>query len=358
MRTGITTRKQILMAALVVLPAAPTSLLHAQPTSRPAKTAKPPSDATPPDPASGQAPVPPELWQAYLDGLQGKPLYEVMRALSPELVEPALERWSQDLQRKITFGANDWWTYVSQFVGRVDERRGGVAYPAFGNSDTKRLAERVHPLLRVDVGDRGPIELVRGDRGHERPGKDSIRLYDSETGAAYLIDPDLRESLAFPILYFVRIQHPFHQRIEVFQAKNESLTNIVEQLSKMAGIDYDYAINSALSDSIRLTLKLKGKSIERCLGVAASVANWEVSFYGFRERNRKPAIPSIYLHEVIGVLEDRDRINLESKPDPPIETPLDALRFCVFRAVEKMKNDKSIVVSLRPKLATAEQEKK
>ena len=343
-------KKLVSAMFLAVIAGAQERAVGVQPTTRPA-TLRHVSDNRlwTPELLSEYGPLrgwEPALWDRFVKGLKTTAAYEAGRALSPALVQPQLDKWSGQLSRKLTIAGSGWVDLMLEYS----------------------LRER----LTVDIGEGRVLTLIPEQAQFKRRPKqfldqhryiNIVLMLDSQKGKeyAYLVPPESLEPLRFATLRSVAVQHALNQRIEAFQAKNESLTDVVERLCQTVGPQHNFAINSALADPIHMSMRINNRTVAECLRVVAGVADWELSFsFSGQFRPDKPAQirdAHILFDRVVSVFENRGRDDGIQQDDPEVETPMDALKLWVFDAARRLDED-SYVISLRPQSPKCEERKK
>lgn len=309
-----------------------TSLAAAQSQTPPPSTdrAKPAADQIPAGalefslwPQPVPAPIPEELWSAYLERLKLKSAYQVGLALSPVVFEPERERLTEECKRKVTFWTDRW---VELMFSAQDE--------------FKSLRRQ----LGVDLGNGRILALYRIRRSWQGSDVDFSLMDDSESERPWLVVPERLADLQFVTLKSFEIEHPLNRRIEQFEAKNESLTAIVERLCSMTEPETSYAITDR-ADTVILTMRLRNQSVHWCLYAAASAANWEFDTQGGKfAKNARGTFA-----DVVSAFESHTATDAQRQAASTIETPLDALRYGVLQEARQLEEGDTTVVRLRPR---------
>lgn len=271
-----------------------------------------------------------EEFAAFVKYVRGKPFFKAAQALLPAKLAPEIEKWKtlHGVEFKLITS-----NYLDWLVDGGDvENDTGARYWVMTDDNEQGSKKR---LLLGFSGENEPL-----DRRH-------VRKLDVKKLAEF----------SFDYVQAIHIEHACARILPSFTASNLSLTEVVSKLATECGADY--TIRSDVADAIKLTLKVKNRSITSCLMEAAEAAGWllelptmklkETSWGPIRtEVEYQPVYSTIEMSDVADVFENRDWINLTEHPEPRIETELDALASLVSTSAKFVKQRNRIAVFPKP----------
>ncbi|MCC6572333.1 MAG: hypothetical protein IT462_00960 [Planctomycetes bacterium] len=288
------------------------------------------------DPAPQPVPERPKIEEvsaeelaAFVKEESAKPFFKAAKALSPARLAPEIEKWKSLHGVEFTLITNN---YIDRLFNYGEGDNEGPRYWVQNDDNGFGLRARLQ-LCFSRVSE--PLDQIH------------VRTIDVKKLAEF----------SFDYVHTIRVEHACARVLPAFSAVNTTLTEIVSKLATECGADF--AVRSDVADTIKLTLKLKNRTITSCLMEAAEAAGWlvelptmklkETSWSQHRtEVEYQPVYSDIDMDRIAEIFENRDWINLTERPEPRIETELDALGSMVRASANFVKSRNRIAVFPKP----------
>lgn len=257
--------------------------------------------------------APADVLDGFLAAVRSRPDYQVAQGLRKEPVVAAVAEWSGELDL-LMFGN------TRVFAEHIE----GWDFPA-ANGERFTLREVWWDIEEPGPGDPMGLDIL------------TLSLADDEGYASeYRVSPDRLHDLRFSFALQVVMRHALYRKLERHSVQRETITEVMDRLCRMAGVEFSYS--SAQAGDIRITQELRNRTIQECLEQAARVAGFEVLYRGTR-------------HDSVDFDEVRDRLaQLRAAVDPTEAAriaPMDVLKELVWKKSLDMKED-GLMVTLAP----------
>jgi hypothetical protein len=256
---------------------------------------------------------PEEVLKAYLDGLKAGPIYAFARDLASDKVEPEVAAWSKDLGVPIQVRSVGFLKFILEDLK-----------PEIKSGDDRIWAAMVP--VEIGVGRRFDLPglIVQGVRGAKQ--------------VAYRLPAGKLEDLDFRFVRSLTIVNPLNKVLDRYTVERRPLSEVVVELCRTAGVDFanrDEAAGEVVS------VQLNKKKLIDCLRLAASVGGKRV-----KVEPQEPYDAVTSFESAFPAWTMRRFLNESEKPQPPLETALDVLRYLVAKRAAGLKDDPQVVLLL------------
>lgn len=271
------------------------------------------------------APVPPELWGAFMDSVKADEKLTVAEELKKDRIEPVIEQWSKEIGTPLQ-------TKFVPFLELIGSRQ-----------NVGSLQKEQAPIPTRTRTPAAPTE------------EESVLLWTyraQNNNRSYFVPASQAQVLMFPVLHSVSSTHPLNEKIDRFEVDNVDVLEACRRVLKPAGIEYDYAFNLTGGKNTVISLRLSNRSRFDCLRTAVDTSNFELATRGF---GNPPSIqnPRIEYSQVLSEYRDQElKAQADAKADK--KTPTQILHDRLDEEIKKVRQGRDIVIGLRPRFPTTD----
>ena len=159
---------------------------------------------------------------------------------------------------------------------------------------------------------------------------------------AYLVQENDLGDLRDKILYSVKVMDPLSTPVDRFAAQNEPLSTLFNRLCGMGAASCSY--RQDLTDKMRITLDLRGKTVLECLMVLAQTAGGKALFV-WRGASEPMPVEKVNPNHYIPMedLREQQAKALATQPDP-----VEVLRKAVQSWIELDRKNRPVLILQLP----------
>ncbi len=252
----------------------------------------------------------------FLDVLRPSPSFRAATALRPEDVAAVVADWEMQWNLNATIHTASYMKVLA----------------ADGSSEVRRGEDR-WTLREEAARDKDPDSAETGS-------SDLQLVHVKDRPVRYRVQPRRLSELDFETLSYVEIEHPLNRQLDHFEGRSRTLTEILEELCDLAGADF--AVDAGRSDLLRLTHRVRGRSILECLEITARVVGWRVAVNGARRSPLPPNQRVTLLDLVKSAPTDLRGADPGSGP-----TPAQVLEDLLHTAARRLQGERYVVTLTR-----------